>query len=127
VGSRVVVELVTATGETERLAFDIVAGSEAEFEAGFLGVDTPLAQAIVGQPQGSRVSYTAADIIEVRIVSVTASSRAPMGDAEAKRESVMRKAASKSNLADAQRLALTVDSKWGDYDPEGIQADWEQD
>jgi hypothetical protein len=125
-GTHVEVELITASGESEPLAFDLVADSQANFGAGFLGESTPLARAIAGQVAGSRVPYRAADIVEVKIVSVAPAVAPPPGDAAADREAVIRKAVAKSNLADTLQLALTVDVKWGDYDPDGLQTDLEE-
>lgn len=127
VGTHVEVELVTATGAGEPLEFDVVPDDRADFAAGFLGVGTPLARAILGHSAGSRIEYRVADAIEVRIVSVSASTKAPPDDVGAERQAVIREAISRSTLADAQRLALTVDVKWGDYDPEGIEANWADD
>lgn len=124
VGTRVEVELVDDSGGAERLAFDIVPESAADFSAGFLGAGTPLAQAILGERAGSVVSYTLADVAAVRILSVKTSERAPEAGAAEAREAVLREAVNKSNLEDAVRLALTVDVKWGDYDPEGIEPNW---
>jgi hypothetical protein len=120
-----VVELLTESGTSEEEAFDIVPDRDADFAAGFLGAGTPLAQAIMGQSAGSRVPYVAADIVEVRILTVTFSVDPPSGEAQAKRKAVIDEAVSRSNLADTLRLALTVDVKWGDYDPEGIEAHWD--
>ena len=125
IGTRVEVELVTASSESESLAFDLVADRDADFAAGFLGVGTPLAQAILGQSAGSRVPYQAADIVAVKVLSVAPSEYSPPEDAAANREAVIRQAVSRSNLADMQRLALTVAVKWGDYDPEGIEEHWD--
>lgn len=125
VGTHVEVELITASGTSEGMAFDIVPDSSADFAAGFLGEGTPLAQAILGQRAGSRVPYTAADVVEVRILSVAPGAPPPDGDASANRQVVIQEAVSKSNLADMLRLALTVDTKWGDYDPEGLEENWD--
>jgi hypothetical protein len=105
--------------------FDIVPDSDADFAAGYLGAGTPLAQAIMGQPAGSRVPYRAADIVEVRILTVTPSVNAPSGQAAANRQAVIEEAVSRSELADTLRLALTVDVKWGDYDPDALEANWD--
>jgi hypothetical protein len=126
VGTRVEVELIDRQGSTERLAFDLVPNSKADFAAGFLGAGTPLAQAILGQRAGDVLPYQFADILEVRILSVEISQRAPASESRASREMVIRDAVSRSNLDDAVRLALTVDVKWGDYDPEGIASHWEE-
>ena len=124
VGTRVEVELVDDSGSAERLSFDIVPESAADFSAGFLGAGTPLAQAILGERAGSVVSYRLADVVAVRILSVALSDRAPEAGAAEAREAALREAVNKSNLEDAVRLALTVDVKWGEYDPEGIAPNW---
>jgi hypothetical protein len=118
------VELVDAAGDAERLAFDIVPESAADFSAGFLGASTPLAQAIVGETAGSTVPYRLADVVAVRILSVEPSRRAPEAGAAEARQAMLSEAVAKSNLEDAVRLALTVDVKWGDYDPEGLEPGW---
>jgi hypothetical protein len=125
VGTHVEVELVTESGASEEEAFDVVPDDDADFAAGFLGAGTPLAQAIMGQPAGSRVPYRAADIVAVRILSVCRSVDAPSGEAAAHRQAVIDAAVSRSDLADTLRLALTVDVKWGDYDPDALVANWE--
>ena len=124
VGTHVEVELVDASDSVERLAFDIVPESAADFSAGFLGAATPLAQAILGEEAGRVVPYRLADVVAVRILSVQPSQRAPEAGAAAAREAMLREAVDKSNLEDAVRLALTVDVKWGDYDPEGLDPNW---
>ena len=124
IGTHVEVELLEESGGVEHMAFDIVPESAADFSKGFLGAGTPLAQAILGEQPGHVVPYGLADIAAVRILSVVTSQRAPDDDAAADREAAVREAVSKSNLEDAVRLALTVDVKWGDYDPEGIELKW---
>jgi hypothetical protein len=124
-GARVEVELIPDSGENERLAFDIVPDAEADFSAGFLGVGTPLARAILGQRAGSVVPYQVGDITQVKILTVGISGRIPVDDVAAEREAVIQRAINKSDLADAVRFALTVDQKWGDTDPEGIASNWE--
>jgi len=124
VGTRVEVELLDDSGGAECLAFDIVPESAADFSAGFLGAGTPLAQAILGERVGRVLSYRLADVVAVRILSVKPSERAPEAGAAEAREAALREAVNKSNLEDAVRLALTVDVKWGDYDPEGIESNW---
>jgi hypothetical protein len=125
IGAHVEVELISESGENERLAFDIVPDASADFSAGFLGVGTPLARALLGQRAGSIVPYPVGDIMQVKILTVAGSSRAPTDDVAADRQAVIQRAISKSDLADAVRFALTVDQKWGDTDPEGIVSNWE--
>jgi hypothetical protein len=125
-GTHVEVELVSDAGDRERLAIDVVSDSEADLAAGFLGVGTPLAQALLWRRAGEVVSYGVGDIREVHILAVAASRRAP-GEAAAGRQAVIQKAVSKSDLADAVRFSLTVDQKWGDTDPQGIADNWDEE
>lgn len=126
VGMHVEMELLTATGESEAMVVDIVPDKDADFASGFLGAGTPLAQAIAGQTAGSLVPYRMADVVEVRILAVTPSRETPSEDAASNRQAVIDEAVSKSNLADTLRLALSVDVKWGDYDPEALEKNWDK-
>jgi hypothetical protein len=123
VGTRVEVELIGAGGDVEPMAFDIVPDAQADLAAGFLGAGTPLAMALHGHRVGDKVAYDQADFREVQILSIAQSERRPDPSAAAAREAAAREAVRKSDLADAVRLALTVNVKWGDYDPEGIAPD----
>jgi hypothetical protein len=123
VGTRVEIELIGSGGDVERMALDIVPDAQADLAAGFLGAGTPLALTMHGHRAGETVAYDQADIRAVRILSIAQSERRPDPDAAAARKAVARAAVRKSDLVDTVRLALTVDVKWGDYDPEGIAPD----
>jgi hypothetical protein len=118
-GTHVQVELVDEAGNTEHLAFDVVPDAQADFAHGFLGIGTPLARAILGQPAGIAVPYRIGDIVQVRIQSVTLDVHAPSADAEAKRQAVLRQALAQAEQVSDMAFALAVGSKWGDYDPGG--------
>lgn len=122
-GASVEVELIDESGAGERLAVVVVPDKQADFAAGFLGAGTPLGKALLGQRLGSVVPYKQGDIQDVRILSVTPRARVPKTGADASRQAVIQKALDKADLEDALRLALTVDVKWGDYDPEGLVQD----
>jgi hypothetical protein len=116
-GTHVEVDLVDESGGCEHLAFDIVSDAQADFAHGFLGAGTPLAQAILGQPAGSLVSYRVGDVMQVRVLSVTQAVRAPSDDVVAKRQAVIQQAIAQSERISDMAFALAVGSKWGDYDP----------
>ena len=118
-GTRVEVELVDEVGNTEHLVFDVVPDAQADFAHGFLGIGTPLAQAILGQPAGIAVPYCVGDIVQARILNVTLDVRAPSADVEAKRQGVLRQALAQAEQVSDMAFALAVGSKWGDYDPGG--------
>ena len=120
-GTHVEVELLDESGGSERLAFDIVPDNQADFAHGFLGVGTPLAQAILGQVTGNAVPYRVGDIVEARILSVMSGVRTPSADVEAKRQAVIQQAVAQSEQISDMAFALAVGSKWGDYDPGGTK------
>jgi len=124
-GTHVEVELIGESGDAEPLALDIVPDDEADFSSGFLGISTPLSRAMLGRRAGGVVPYRAGGIREVRILSVAASARPPADDVTANRQAILQKAVAKSEMADTVRFALSVDSKWGGYDPSGIAPEWE--
>jgi hypothetical protein len=119
-GTRVEVELTAKDGESERLAFVIVADDQADFAAGFLGAGTPLARAILGQVVGTEVPYAVAEMRSVRILSAEASAESPPEDVAARREAVVREAVNQANLINALMVATSVNNKWGDYDVDGL-------
>jgi hypothetical protein len=119
VGMSVEIELVSQGGETDRLAFTIVADEQADFAAGFLGAGTPLAKAILGQLVGAEVPYPVADMRSVRILAATENGQTPAEDVAARREAVVRQAVNQSNLINALMVATSVNNKWGDYDVDG--------
>ncbi len=125
VGTHVEVELIDGAGESERMSFDIVPDAQADLAAGFMGLGTPLAQALHGRHAGDMVPYNQADIRGVHVLSVAPSQRRPDPGAAAARRAATQEAVQRSDLEDQVRLALTVNVKWGDYDPEGIVPDEE--
>src|SRR5512139_2611852 len=62
-GTHVTVELIAESGTGESLAFDLVPDEQADFVRGFLGVGTPLAQALVGMVAGESVVYRLGDVV----------------------------------------------------------------
>lgn len=119
-GTHVEIDLIADSGETERLAFDIVPDAAADFAAGFLAASTPLARAIMGRPAGTVAPYRQADIIEARIVSVRISQRSADQAAAEARQAMTQEAVARAKTDELVQLALTVNVKWGDYDPEPL-------
>lgn len=119
-GAQVQIELIARDGSAEPLTLTLVPDEQADFRAGFLGAGTPLAQALLGQAAGSEVPYRAADIRRVRILAVNPHGRAPDQDVAARREAVTREAVDQSNAITAMIFASAVNTKWGDYDADGL-------
>jgi len=114
-GCYIEVELIDERGETERLAFDLVAEEAADFDRGLLAETTPLAKAIRGQPEGATLPYVQGDIRRVRIVTVRPSTRTPAPDAKARRQAVLDEARRKAEQTNAEMFAASFSGKWGDY------------
>lgn len=126
IGMHVEVELIDQQGNGELLSFDIVPEESADFEHSFLGANTPLAQAILGQCAGNVVPYQMGDITGVRIVSVSPSQTSAPTDAAERRQAVLKKALDEAERTTAEMFAASYSSKWGDYDPAGI-AQWNEE
>ncbi|HSR35513.1 MAG TPA: hypothetical protein VLY63_33505 [Anaerolineae bacterium] len=118
-GSRVQVELVDELGGVEALDLVLVPDADADLARGYLGQGTPLGRAIAGQQAGSSLPYKQSDIVAVRVLSVVPD-QVPDTGAAANREAIIQQAVERSDALDMVRLALTVDVKWGSYDPDGI-------
>ena len=121
IGKHVLVDLVLAGGETERLEFDIVPDESADFTRGFLGTGTPLAKAITGLQPGQKHPYRVDDVCDVIVVSISPSKSAPPSGVKQRREEVIRKAVDHSDRTNAIIFASSFSGKWGDYDPTGFE------
>lgn len=126
VGRHVELEIKYENGETESLSLDLVPDKSADFAGGFLGEGTPLAKAILGQPAGSAIPYQAGDIVGLRILSVSIELSAQPSDLTERRQETIRKAVRQSDHTNLVIFASSMNSKWGDYDPDGIREDPEE-
>lgn len=125
VGTHVVLDLVHEEG-VDRLELDVVEDDQADFPRGFLGISTPLAQAILGLAAHQRVAYRVGDGREVRVIGVSPSQAAPTEDVKARRQEVIRKAIDHSDRTNAMIFASSFSGKWGDYDPTGFSDEEEE-
>jgi Transcription elongation factor, GreA/GreB, C-term len=123
--TRVEIELIGKGKTREKLAFVLVPDDSADFDKGLLGMGTPLAKAILGHEAKETLEYKRGDILQVKIVSVAENAQVLDPDAGEQREETLRRARDKAQHANMVSFALTFDSKWGDYDPENIQENWE--
>jgi len=121
-GSRVTVELLDQAGGSERLEVTLVPDDRADMSRGFLGLGTPLGKRLLGQEAGSTLPYRQGDGVSVRIVAVVPG-EVPETGAAAGRQAALQKAVARSETEDILRLALTVDVKWGSYDPDSLAPD----
>ena len=120
INTQVEIEFSYIDGEHQNFSFVLVPDEQADFYAGFLGMSTPLAIAILGHEVGNSVEYRVGDVSEVQILSVTPATRQASSDRAAEREQVIRRAVVESELKNRIAIATSVDNKWGDYDPAGL-------
>ena len=114
------ITLLSRSGEGERIVFDLVSDEQADYQAGFLGVSTPLAQAILGEKAGVTVPYFTDDLMAVKIVSIHESTRMPDNDTAVQREVALKDARDQIEFTNAVLFAASVDTKWGAYDADGL-------
>ena len=115
-----------ADDSEEALTLDIVADSAADFERGLLGVSTPLAKAIHGRRAGDTLPYRVGDLVSVTVVAVQRSPKDLDSDAAERRQEIIDRAVSESDRTNALNFASSFSSKWGGYEPEGIE-EWDSD
>jgi hypothetical protein len=113
--SRVLVELVDASGQIERQEFMLVPAEQADYQSGLLDVNTPLGRLLLGRHAGAVVPYRVGDLREVRILAVQAEDGPVSSDAAAKRREAVQKAAAQSEITNQMIFSTASGSKWGDY------------
>lgn len=119
--SHVEVELVDEQGNGERMEFDLVADSAADFSNGRIGVSTPLGKAIRGKFVGNVVAYVQGDIRQVRILNATPLSSSVSDDTATRRQAILDEARRKAERTNTEMFASSYDGKWGDYNTEGME------
>ena len=123
IGTRVELELLTRSGEREYLTFDLVTDHQADYESGFLGASTPLAKSILGESPGIVIPYFTEEFQGVEILSIIESTRKPPRDTSSQREANVKAAKEQIEFTNAVLFAASVDTKWGEYDADGLDFD----
>jgi hypothetical protein len=125
-GTRIEIELTARDKTRETLQCVLVNDDAADFAKGLLSVNTPLAKTILGHTAGETLAYAQGDIVQIKILDVQLAPDAVAADAGEQRDETLRRARDKAELASMVSFALTFDSKWGDYDPEQIVKQYEE-
>ncbi len=123
VGCQVEVNLQDREGKKEKLTFLIVPPEAADFAHGYLGANTPIAQALIGETVGVTIPYLKDDIYSIEILSVKKSGVIAPNNASERREASLRKATQEVADTNAAVFASSFSGKWGDYDPDSIRKD----
>ena len=116
IGSRVIIEMVDASGDAEQMILTLVPDHAADYDAGLIGVSTPLAKAIRGKHAGAVVVYDVGDMVEIRIVDVSQGTAQLDDDRAARRQASYDEALRKAERTNAEMFASSYGSKWGGYE-----------
>ncbi len=122
-GCQVKVILRDWQAKEEHLEVLIVPDEAADYAHGFLGQNTPLAKALLGEKAGTVIPYLKDDIYSIEILSVTRSDTPPPKDAALKRQAALKQVQREVQDANAIVFASSFSGKWGDYDPDSIPKD----
>jgi hypothetical protein len=122
-GCQVEIELISRSGERERFEFDLVPDEQADYPSGFLGVSTHLAKAILGEKIDVTIPYFTEELMAVEIISIRESTRTPETNISSKREANLKDAQDQIEFTNAVLFAASVDTKWGEYDADGLDLD----
>jgi hypothetical protein len=120
-GTHVLLELIDEHGARERYEFDMTPDSASDFDAGLLGLGTPLGKAISGKKAGTTVAYVRGDLRSVEILTVLPPAGALSTEAAERRRQALEEARRKVAKTAAQTFAQTFEGKWGGYDPDGME------
>jgi hypothetical protein len=118
-GYCVSINLLYRSGKREHLEFDLVTDKQSDYQAGFIGISTPFAKAILGEKAGITVPYFTDELLAIEILSIRESTRTA-ADTAVQRDSAVQDAKDQIEFTNAVLFAASVDTKWGSYDADGL-------
>jgi transcription elongation GreA/GreB family factor len=116
IGTMVVIELISASGEREPMSVRIVNDQAADYDAGLIGANTPLAKALLGKFVDTTVPYGMGDIKAIHIVEIFKPAEQAPADGASRRQASYDEALRKAERTNAEMFASSYDSKWGGYE-----------
>ncbi|OGO64891.1 MAG: hypothetical protein A2030_03610 [Chloroflexi bacterium RBG_19FT_COMBO_50_10] len=119
-GKHVEIELLSRTGNNEKMAFDIVPEQSADYARGYLSEGAPLAKALAGHLEGETVAYQMDELYAVRILQIRQSQEPPLADLAEERQAKYTQAIREAEHTNAVNFASSFSGKWGDYDPDSL-------
>jgi hypothetical protein len=124
-GDQVEIRLIYRSGHKEILFFDLVEDSKADIDQGYLGESTKLATAILDEHPGTIVPFFTPELLAVEILAVHEASREPDPYVSNRRKQSLKDTLNRIEVRDAILFASSTETKWGQYDPDGLdQTDW---
>ena len=126
IGSRLVIELLDASGGSETMEVTVVPGRAADFSRRLLGESTRLGQTLLGQPAGALLAYAVGDLRAVRVLSIATGDQEIVESSAERRQQEAEKTRLEIDRQNAANFAASFSGKWGDYDPDGMEK-WDSD
>ena len=127
VGCQVEVLLTARDGQKERFTVIIVPDEDADFKHGLLGENTPIAKALMGEKSGHVIPYLRDDILSIEVLSVRKPADLPKTDIAKQRKAQYLRSKREVEDTNAMVFASSFSGKWGDYDPDTIRKDKDED
>lgn len=120
IGSQLTIELLDASGSSEKMDVTIVPDRAADFSRGLLGESTPLGKTLLDQPVGATLAYSVGDLRAVRIISISSIKEDIIESSAERRQQEAEKTRRDIARQNAANFAASFSGKWGDYDPDGM-------
>jgi len=122
-GHNVEIALIHRGGRRETLTFDLVPDEQADYAAGFLGISTHLAKAILGESAGTLIPYFTDELQAIEMLTVAESTRKADESAQEQRAANLIETRDQIDFRNAVLFAASTDTKWGGYDADGLDYD----
>lgn len=119
VGDEVGFELILRNGSKEQLIFTIVEDNYSDVEKGYLSNHSPIAVLLLGEKVGSIIPYFTDETIGIEILSLRNSTHPP-SEITHQRRKRMGEIFNQIEFRDAVLFASSVNTKWGNYDPDAL-------
>lgn len=120
IGMQVEIELLSRNGNNENMVLIIVPDDSSDYEKGYLGASTPLANILSGREVGESIPYDRDDLYAVRIIRIEHGPDIPLADLASERQARYQKAVRDAERSNAINFASSFSGKWGDYDPDSL-------
>jgi hypothetical protein len=98
----------------------LVPDSKADYQAGFLGLSTPLAKTILGEKAGITIPYFTDELMAVEILAIRESTRDAIGFPAEQRQAALQEVRDRIEFTNAVLFAASTNTKWGAYDADGL-------
>lgn len=118
-GCCVELDFIYRTGNRQRIKVELVPDDKADFERGFLGISTPLAQTLLGEGPGYLIPYFTEEFQAIQIILIEKSSLGADHQSSA-RKKVIQETLEQIEFRDAVLFASSTSTKWGSYDADGL-------